>query len=327
MAIANGNPYQVLLRSRIKSAIEEARAASVLTHAGVKGSVLEILVRKLFRPLLPADIGVGSGQIIDAYGSSMSSQVDIVLYDRSILPPILMDETTGIFPIESVLYTIEVKTTLNATELKAAHWAAGKLAKFGYLPGLTDELGQSTNHPVERARSVIFALASDLTGTRLDEAQRYKNLYGESDAPLRAICVAGSGYWYDDGENWIGFKHPQEYDEVLGFIGGVTNTYKKVSESRHSPLLGNYVIPDVVGLHSIEARKVAKIPVTCDRCGKGLQLKPNLGKMDVVVNGTISSTSPCPECGGNLVSEAGKYRFVKGKYIPELVGTTDHGSE
>ncbi|WP_414477702.1 DUF6602 domain-containing protein [Pandoraea pnomenusa] len=83
----NKNQYQAFLRAKISGAIAEARAASSIKHQGVKGTVLEILVARLFRPLLPSDIGIGSGQIIDKIHGSMSTQIDIILYDKSILPP------------------------------------------------------------------------------------------------------------------------------------------------------------------------------------------------------------------------------------------------
>jgi hypothetical protein len=313
--MSDKNQYQALLRSKIRSVIGEARAASVFTHQGVKGAVLEILIGGLFKPFLPSDIGVGTGQIIDSYKSTMSNQIDIILYDKSILPPVLIDDRTGIFPIESVLYTIEVKTTLNATELSAAHEAATKILKFGYLPGLTDESGKPKDHAIEKARSVIFALNSDLTGTNLNEAQRYKKLYGDGMAAIRSICVAGRDYFYDNGEYWIGFEKNDEYDEILAFIGGITNTYKAVSRSRHSPLLGNYVVPESPVCLSIESRKVIKIQVICEGCGKVAMFKPNMGTMDVVVNGAISSAEPCSDCGGKMSSSAGTYHFVKGELI------------
>lgn len=306
------NQYQALLRAKIKSAIEQARAASAFTHQGVKGTVLEILIGGLFKPLLPSDIGVGTGQIIDAYKSPMSGQIDIILFDRSILPPVLIDEKTGIFPIESVLYTIEVKTTLTS-----AHESAKRLAKFGYLPGLQNEAGKEKSHPVEKARSVVFALGSDLSGARLNEAQRYKNLYGEEPAHIRAICVVEREYWYDNGEYWLGLEHTDEYDEVLAFIGGVTNTYKEVSKSRHSPLLGNYVVPEGKFLPSVESRGVVRVKITCGSCGKEAMIKPNVGKMEIVINGTISNSDPCPDCGGEMSSVTGTYKFFKGDLVEQ----------
>lgn len=57
------NQYQNLLRSKIVSAISQAKAAAGFSHQGVKGTVLELLISQLFQPLLPADVGVGTGQI------------------------------------------------------------------------------------------------------------------------------------------------------------------------------------------------------------------------------------------------------------------------
>lgn len=311
----DSNPYQALLRSKIKAAIDKARAASVFSHQGVKGSVLEILIGELFEPLLPADIGVGTGQIIDCYKSPMSSQVDIILFDKSILPPVLIDGRLGLFPVESVLYTIEVKTTLNATELRAAHQSAEKIYKFGYLPGLKDELGKEKNHPIEKIRSVVFALGSDLTGKGMSEAERYRKIYANDSAHLRAICVAGKGYWYDNGDHWVSAAFTDEFDEILSFIGGVTNTYKKVSRSRHSPLLGKYIIPDVTGLATVESRKIVRVPIRCEGCNKEAMFKPNVGKMNLVVKGAIINSEPCSDCGGKMSSIEGEYTFVNGQLI------------
>jgi hypothetical protein len=97
--MADKNQYQAFLRAKIAGAIADARAASNLTHSGVKGSVLEILISKLFRPLLPSDIGVGTGQIIEQHSGRTSTQIDVILYDKSIVPPILFDESTGIFQL------------------------------------------------------------------------------------------------------------------------------------------------------------------------------------------------------------------------------------
>jgi hypothetical protein len=309
------NQYQALLRSKVKSAVEQARAAAVFTHQGVKGSVLEILIGGLFEPLLPSDIGVGTGQIIDCYGSPMSGQVDIILYDKSVLPPILVDGRLGVFPIESILYTIEVKTTLSAAELSSSHELAKKIERFGYLPGLVDDCGNSKGHPVEKARSVVFALNSDLVGNNLNEAQRYKKIYKEDSAHIRAICVAGREYWYDDGNKWIGLVGRDGFDEVLAFIGGITNTYKSVGRSRHSPFLGNYVVPDFSDCSLVESRRAVKVRFKCEGCGREEEIKPNVGVMGFTLIGALYSNSPCSACGGDMKSEKGEYKFINGELV------------
>ena len=105
---------------RIKSGIAAAEAARRVTHQGLKGQLREIFIRQLLRPLLPVYIGLGTGQIISSH-DKYSPQQDVVVYDTRLLPPFLADPSVGLFPIESVLYAIEVKSELNSAELRKAH--------------------------------------------------------------------------------------------------------------------------------------------------------------------------------------------------------------
>lgn len=316
--MASNNPYQDILRAKVASAISQAQSIrNQLTHPGVKGSILEILIGQLFQPLLPADIGVGTGQIIESYTGQVSGQMDIVLYDKSILPPVLIDQKLGIFPIESVLYTIEVKTVLTAAELRTAHEAAAELeTKFFYRPGKADQNGKEQNHKVSRARSVIFALSTDLSGKNLTEAERYRKLYENGSSPhLRAICVAGSGYWYDNGDNWLGFPPTSQYDEVLAFIGGVTNTYREVANSRGQPSLGHYIVPDAVGVTATKSWDYIEIPVECSGCGfKGTTIpKSDIENMECT--GALVLKGQCPECAGDLVTPRACYKFIRKRLV------------
>lgn len=321
--MAINNQYQKLLRSKIIFAVEQANAVARLNHQGVKGTILEILVGQLFEPLLPSDIGVGTGLIIDSYSGEQSGQIDIILYDKSILPPILIDQRTGIFPIESVLYAIEVKTTLNAQELKKAHKKAKKIAtKFGYRPGRYDDKGVEMHHEIEKVRSVVFALNSDLSGKDLNEAKRYRKIYGDGTAYLNAICVAGKEYWFNNGNYWIGFNGGDKYDEILSFMGGVTNTYRSVSLNRGFPRLGNYIIPDATEcLEITKSRDFPSIKVKCEDCSlEGEMIPPKMGKINITTTSSISPTDPCPSCGGNMCSEKGTFIFKNGVLVESTLG-------
>mgnify|MGYP000962875729 CR=1 FL=1 len=314
--MAASNQYLDIFRERVAAALQQAVATSSLSHQGVKGSILEILVGGLFAPLLPSDIGVGTGQIIDSYSGFLSNQIDIIIYDKSILPPILFDQKLGIFPIESVLYAIEVKTTLTSFELKNAHESAKRLAtEFGYISGQTDQKGKDIHHNIEKLRSVVFALNSDLTGTGLTEAERYKKIYGNEPAHVRAICVAGREYWYDDGNFWVGTTNVSQYDEVLAFIGAVTNTYRSVSVSRGYPCLGKYIIPEVTSLVGVKSRDVASISVTCEKCGLTGQLVPEIPIQNLTVNGALVANQKCPKCDGTMKSAVGNCKFEGGKLV------------
>jgi len=68
------NAYKAVFRTRAVHALREAQAVAHLTHPGVKGKLREILIGDLFRPLLPADLGIGTGQIIEAKTGRLSRE-------------------------------------------------------------------------------------------------------------------------------------------------------------------------------------------------------------------------------------------------------------
>lgn len=175
------NAYKAIFRTRAVDALNQAAAAAKLTHPGVKGTIREILIGNLLRPLLPADIGIGTGQIIEAKTGRLSAQQDIILYDRSIVPPITFDVAHAIVPIEAVLYTIEVKSQLTKAELVKAHQSAKDLKSFGYLTGQFDAAGHEVPHPVRHPNCVVMALGTDLSEESSD-AKRYVNFY-KGEAP------------------------------------------------------------------------------------------------------------------------------------------------
>lgn len=61
--------------------------------------------------------GVGSGIVIDKW-KRQSPQVDLVIFDRRRLPPLLEQHGHGIYPMDAVLRVIEVKSTLDGSGLK-----------------------------------------------------------------------------------------------------------------------------------------------------------------------------------------------------------------
>jgi len=288
----------------------------VVSHSGLKGELVAILIRELFKPLLPSDVGVASGQIIEFYNDRLSPQQDIIIYDKSILPPILYEGTKGIIPIESVLYTIEIKTTLNSHELKIAHEAAKALHTFCYLPGQRDQFEQEITHPIERARSVIFALNSDLSLTGKTEVERYRKIYGAEYPHLRAICVAEKDYWWESRGSWINFTGTDVFDETLAFIGGISNTYKWVARTRGWPNLGNYIINTDNEFVTLPSGTQPTVNLKCENCGNKavLSFDAPLQPVDDYPNGFVSE-SPCSRCGKKFVAPSGRYENQEGLLV------------
>lgn len=235
-------PYKDMFLSKIAAAIGAAKAAADITHTGVKGRIREILVGDLFRSLLPADLGVGSGQIV-TYDGQISSEQDVVIYDRRILPPVLFGEGgLGLFPVECVLATVEVKTTLTAQELKGAHDSAASIRHFAYLSGARDPLtDRVVGHEIRNAVAAVLALETDLTGTRKSEVERYMDLNPDADPPLKAICVSGRGYWYFQDGEWRQWSKGGPYAETCAFVVGLFDLFPVLRASRRQPKLAEYL--------------------------------------------------------------------------------------
>ncbi|WP_336971439.1 DUF6602 domain-containing protein [Sphingobium aromaticiconvertens] len=93
--------FQSLIVNRAAIAVAAAGAIQKINHKGLKGQLRELVVRELLEPLLPPGCVIGSGEVVSAYGGT-SNQIDVVVADRRVLPPVLIRDA-GIFPLEACL--------------------------------------------------------------------------------------------------------------------------------------------------------------------------------------------------------------------------------
>jgi hypothetical protein len=243
----------------------------------VKGAVRETLVADLFRPLLPTDFGVATGIIISAE-NQQSAQQDIVVFDRRVLPPLLFEGGPTLIPVESALATIEVKSCLNATELKAAQENARTVRNLTMLSGARDDRGTfidpriisdigetllaATHHQHSVPTSLLFALDSDLSPTGKTEITRHTECCSDDPNLLRGMCVVGRGFWGPTQR--VVFDRPTgkyltfnseplrtewstiaiadaEHAEVLAVIESIHHLVLRVAMGRGQPSLGGYL--------------------------------------------------------------------------------------
>jgi hypothetical protein len=153
-------PHHLVMSSyeqRIEAALAASRAAAPITHPGVKGSAREIFLRELLAPLLPPTFASGTGHIIDSTGRT-SGEIDVVVYDRSVMPPLLFSQTAslGLFPVEACVYAIEVKSVATLKHWRDATMRARSVARLAYQP---DVFGNARQNQVVPA---MFCFASNL---------------------------------------------------------------------------------------------------------------------------------------------------------------------
>jgi hypothetical protein len=246
-AIPMSNLVRTGIVRMVAAALREADEATHLKHAGLVGRVREIVLRKILEPVLPPEVKCGTGKLTDRHGN-LSGEIDVVLYSKNILPPSLFDERNGVFPIESVLYTIEVKSRLSAAELQSTIKSAKQcrslqMVNTQHWTGATDQATiTGTPYPIH----AIFALATDLAGSAKTEVERYAELDegGRQSPAIQALCVRGAGYWLHDANSissWSGMRATDDCDEIITFLGGLTNTLPRLIAAKGRPQFGMYL--------------------------------------------------------------------------------------
>lgn len=245
--------FQDIYKLEIEKMLKEAKYIEPLNHKGVKGTIRELGLRKLLLKSLPTYIKMGTGGIHD-YNGRESNETDLLIYNKNTLPPILFDESLGMFPIESILYSIEIKTTSRNQEVKST------IKKFNNL----NKLESKNNYKLHKT---YFAYKTNLS--KKTELQRYFELDDKAKYKpvINVICIVGDGYYYFTRKKipllnlinikdedykyafqkqvdlrkikceflqWQGVRANDNY-EVLCFIAGILNTIRNYS-------IGHYLL-------------------------------------------------------------------------------------
>jgi hypothetical protein len=95
---------------------EVAVFSELVRHEGERGRENEAALGRILGSFVPRRYGVGSGLLIDSQ-NRYGRQTDLVVFDQSDEPSALAQTTQLLFPVESVLASIEVKTTLRKEDI------------------------------------------------------------------------------------------------------------------------------------------------------------------------------------------------------------------
>ena len=101
-----------------KMLIDFTEISSQVKHRPSKGSIREReVIKEYLEKYLPGNIGISNGECISTDGT-VSSECDIILYEKNTTPYLVHKDGYQVFPIECVYGVIEVKSKLNKNELK-----------------------------------------------------------------------------------------------------------------------------------------------------------------------------------------------------------------
>jgi hypothetical protein len=162
--------------------------ADVYRHPGKLGENRESLLARFLETYLPGRFGVGSGFAL--FGSELSTQQDVVVYDPFDNPVLFPTAAAPLFPPSALHALIEVKSKLTTSELTKT---ARKATRF--KRDLRLSFANHPRPPRREALALLFAFESALDPARiLDEL---KTLEAEDGVDMRdridMICVLGQG--------------------------------------------------------------------------------------------------------------------------------------
>lgn len=213
--------------------LELAAHEGTLQHHGLKGRFRELLIDNFLAPWLPPYVGCGTGMIIATENKQRrATQDDVILYDRSLSPPIMasLGAPEGIFLYNSVLARIEVKSKLTKAHVTSFVDSSLEIAdlKFSTKPGCKEGLFGAFN--------LLFAFESDLTRNegRNNELKRLIDVLKEKSVDptnglVSMLCVARAGFWKiglspDKSRVWQRLKSDDPRDHLVWFLGCTSNS-------------------------------------------------------------------------------------------------------
>lgn len=155
--------------------------AQLVAHEGERGQENEAVLARILQALVPQRYGIGSGLLIDN-ADHYSHQTDIVVYDQSDEPAVLAQTTQVLFPVESVLACIEVKTTLRGDDLEDCFKKARDMRQ-GLVPAR--EHPDGTAHP-------LFVVLAYRAGQKPETIAKKLRAAEAADRP-DLLCIVEQG--------------------------------------------------------------------------------------------------------------------------------------
>lgn len=242
------NLFRTKAINEIRSMIDLYKSSFKISHPGIKGRSREdLLLIDILKKFLPLGVDLTTDQIITDCEGAQSKEVDGIVYTKKVLSPLTYITNNLIIPIESVIYTFEIKSLTSNTSIIDALDKASSVQNLKYSAQYSD-MGDSMAY---------FSYKSDLKSDSKEEIKRFVNNQSDflENPLIPAICIIGRGYWYNERKNnkWYFVKNSDNFDEVISFLAHVINSVSERMEAKTPCLIGPYLIDDIAEEFNIES--------------------------------------------------------------------------
>ena len=168
-------------------------------------------MQELIEPFLPSSWGVSTGIVVCSDGTEttkgQSGQEDVIIYDPSLLPPLLRRSEQVIVPIEAVLAIVEVKSVLGASDFSQAVKHSSEIRA---MPNSL-KINPNEQSMLKQFRYPLYHLygfSSDISGEEKTEWDRLIEAHeknGISAPVLNSVCCSNTQLYVQH------HAHPEEF--------------------------------------------------------------------------------------------------------------------
>ena len=209
----------------------QAIALKGLHHKGIKGTLRELIISNFIKPFLTSQFSVGKGIIINK-NNNQSNETDLIIYDNRILPPFFEEQKIGVYPAESVVATIEIKSELGKDEILKAGEAARELRGFVCNPEMSvfNNIGKYKSLNALPFCGVIGFYSK--SGNTLCK-KGFNDWLKPNATGLSEICLVGKCSWLNKTKGgWSLELADENYEETKRFIAVLIDNFRKYAEEK-----------------------------------------------------------------------------------------------
>lgn len=163
------------LQSSLAAQIERIRAGS--KHSTIKGTSIEVVLRRVLGEYLPGHFSIRPGQLANSDGE-LSPQLDIMVYDGNAFPRLAVNEDSSVIVCcESVVAVVECKT----------YWDQQEVEKH-YTATVNVESKRCEEFQDKELRTGYFVLFYESATPTLDP-------FRDADRSVGFYCLSGDRSW------------------------------------------------------------------------------------------------------------------------------------
>lgn len=239
--------FRTLIQSyasaQVAGLLGKIKASSKLGHRLTKGELRELFLSDLLRPFLTHQFGLGTGIIVNQNGKE-SKQTDIIIYDKSIIPPFIKQSHIGVYPAESVIATIEVKSNLRKIDILETESALKHLYESVYNP--EDSIYQDYEELRPLCILIGFYGQGMLDLKSQDEGKQWLD---KNTTFLSMICLFGKFSWIKLREHgWRKSQRTEHNEETKRLIAVFIDNLRTTAFLR-AQFLNKFAHKDWVGAY------------------------------------------------------------------------------